>query len=200
MARQYLPPRPLWNRAIHWAGFFGLSMVLIVTAAFLHFPDLIKGPLGVMAGLHVSSSMLLAALVAIWVYLEWQIKDSRIHGELSLSRSVFKGAWRQLVFYSLPKREPAEFMRLNPLQVILYHLWAVIFLFLLLSGFALWSPESVTGRGVTNLLGGPQPVVGLHVALAAAFLGALIIHIYIAVLDALVTKNGSMSSITLRRR
>lgn len=187
------------RRVIHWVGFVGIFLVSIITGAFMFNPTVeASPPMTTLIVLHTLSGIMMIALTMILVYLIFLSPAPR-RAELGLGRQTWWGAWVQLRYLTLPGRAPATFRLNDPIQTLVYLVWLAVFSALALSGIALWSPGSVIGEGLTGILGGGYAVRMGHVFTAAAFIAILIIHIYIAVLDATITKNGTFSSIISRR-
>lgn len=186
------------RRLIHWVGFLGLTVILLITGAGLYFPDAVGFlPRITNSFLHYISGVVISLLAAGWLYVVVIWGGEKEWKDLAVSRIVARGFGRQSLYYLSPRRPPAEFRYHNPVQAWLYYLMAVALFGLAATGLTMWSSDGVFGRAVENTFGATA-APGLHLIGAATFLGLVLIHIYIMVLDLLITKNRALSSITLR--
>jgi len=187
------------RRFIHWAGFLGLFLVLATTGAGLYFPEAIGFiPRITHSFLHYVSGVLISLIAAGWLYVVVLWGGEKEWKDLALSRNVARGFGKQTLYYLLPRQPPAEFRFHNPVQAWLYYLMAAALFILCATGLTLYSSDGVFGRAFENIFGAAA-APGFHLIAGATLLGLVLIHVYIMLLDILITKSQAFSSITSGR-
>ncbi len=187
------------RRFIHWAGFLGLFLVLAVTGSGLYHPETTGFlPRITLSFLHYISGVMISLIAAGWLYVVVLWGGEKEWKDLALSRNVARGFGKQTLYYLSPRRPPAEFRFHNPVQAWLYYLMAATLFMLAATGLTLFSSEGVFGRAFENIFGATA-APGFHLIAGATFLGLVLIHVYIMVLDIMITRSQAFSSITASR-
>lgn len=183
---------PLVERIWHWVQALCIVM-LIITGAILHMPELFPGWLE--WGVVVHNWFGWAAVAAFLVWLVYNLGTGRIKHYIPRKWEIPGGMITQAKFYGygIFKHEPhpyspSEENKFNPLQKIAYFKFQLIlFPLLLISGILYMYPE--TFEGVIHAIGGLAVLALIHLILAGLFTAFLIAHLYLATTGETVSEN-----------
>ena len=203
-----LEPVYVWDvivRICHWTVVF--TMVLLVfTGIDIARPFLDQGS-GKSAFTHgwvriVHFYAAMAFSLAVGARIIWMFSGPRVSGWRTFfpaSRRRQKGLVQTLLFYSALKSKPPDSIGHNPMAGLTYIFVFLMYILMVLSGFALYSVSSYTSymHGWSFLLPifhGPQGARWVHHVTMWLLLCFVIQHVFSAVLTSLAEKNGCVDS------
>lgn len=193
-------------RIIHWVNFFCI-LILSVTGYFIHNPFMTADQhpyiMGHMRHIHyitgvVFCGSVLARLLALFVlnnrFSSWRAIPNPFNKK---DRDTFIA---YIKFYTFLSKDTPHVIGHNPVAVVAYIVLFGLFLFQILSGFALWSQADPHGTmyALTGWLFGilsNQWVRWWHFMIMFLIAGFVINHIYSVILFDFKTKSGEISSI-----
>lgn len=155
--------------------------------------------------IHFIAGYVFAIGFAVRIY--WGFVGNKYSREL-LYLPVWRGKWwrdffEEVKYYLFLRREAPESIGHNPLaQTAMWFFNTLLALFMIVTGFALYSENLGLGSWADRwfgwaipLLGGPQEVRMLHIFGMWLFIVFVIIHIYMAVRADIMSKQSSLSTI-----
>ncbi len=195
-----------WTYRIdHWVRVLAL-VVLTVTGFYIHWPFLSGGEQGgflLMAWMrfaHFVSAYVLILGLVVRIYLAFRSTFDADWRDFGIVRNV-KNIPDVLLYYLFLKDTHKPYRRYNPLQALTYLFWALLIVFMALTGFALYR-GSVFGllqapdafEWVNALLGGRAYTRVWHFLAMWLFLIMIAIHIYMAASIGWVQRDHTLSS------
>ncbi|MDY6821355.1 MAG: Ni/Fe-hydrogenase, b-type cytochrome subunit [Deferribacterota bacterium] len=194
-------------RIAHWGIFFSI-IVLSFTGIYIHHPFInvagIEQPylMGWMRTIHYITGAIFMFFVLLRIY--WFIISGR-YGSLksfvsSIDKKHFKIFLDYVKYYAFLKKDPPHVIGHNPLAIVAYFILYILFIFQIITGFALWGLYDQNGLSY-ELFGWVFSVVNIqwirfyHFILMFFIAGFFINHIYSAVLFDFRTQSGEISAI-----
>jgi Ni/Fe-hydrogenase 1 B-type cytochrome subunit len=193
-------------RLIHWVIFFCI-LILSVTGYFIHNPFMTADHhpyiMGHMRHIHYITGVVFCGGVLCRILLLF-VRNNRFASWRGVpnpfnknDREIFLA---YLKFYSFMSKDTPHVLGHNPVAVLAYSLLYGLFLFQILSGFALWGQADPNGTmyALTGWIFGlmsNQWVRWFHFLIMFMIFGFIINHIYSVVLFDFKTKSGEISSI-----
>ena len=203
------PPKPIleWNWAYiadHWVRVAAM-IILILTGFYIHTPFIAGGPdstiMATMRFLHFVAAYAFIIGLVIRVYMaffsrfdaDW--KDFSIMGNLVNVPDI-------LLWYLFLKKEHKKYRRYNPMQAYAYLGVAVLIVLAAITGFAIYHGKIflvISSQGafgwVNHLLGSESYTRLVHIGLMWCFIVFMVIHVYLCVMNSLVKRDESFTSI-----
>ncbi|WML30963.1 Ni/Fe-hydrogenase, b-type cytochrome subunit [Neobacillus sp. OS1-32] len=202
----------VWNlpvRIFHWLNALAI-VVLMVTGIYIGKPFSSAGIpgdayysnlMGWMRYIHFFAAFLFTANLMYRLF--WSAIGNKFSRSNPFRLIFWKEVWETIKFYLFLKNKKPHYIGHNPLAQLSY--WIFIFFgswIMMLTGFSLYfepQPESFWAKlftWVPTVFGGSSYMVrSWHHLIAWAFMLFMIIHIYMAVRDDYLERNGTVSSI-----
>ncbi|WP_211233473.1 Ni/Fe-hydrogenase, b-type cytochrome subunit [Thermicanus aegyptius] len=137
-----------------------------------------------------------------WLFrLYWILWGNRYSVANPLKKSFWTGLYETLKFYLFLKNKKPHYLGHNPMAQLTYWLLGVASLVMVLTGFYMFfepQPESFLGSlfaWVPYLFGNSFLIRSWHHLVAWFFMIFLIAHVYLAIREDYLSRNGTMSSI-----
>lgn len=166
-------------RILHWtaAVFIGL---LIITGLYISNPLSFTffSTMDTARKLHFISMYFLITVTFIRVYYACSNRDYR---EIFFRFRDFKQLPGVVKYYLFLSNSLPGKGRYNPGQKALYNGWSLLILLQAVTGFMMYSPETLTKY--SHLLGGPLMVRQIHSLMTWIFVVTIIVHVYFAFLS-----------------
>ncbi|MFG1296235.1 Ni/Fe-hydrogenase, b-type cytochrome subunit [Xanthobacter variabilis] len=204
----YEAPVRLW----HWVNALCI-VVLCVTGYFIGspFPTLSGEPsshylMGTIRFVHFSAGYILA--VAFIGRVLWAFVGNKYSRELFTfpiwKKSFWRGFFTEIQWYAFLKPRPLKFVGHNPLaQMFLFLVMVLGTIFMIVTGFALYSEGTGLGSWQNNmfgwvipLLGGSMQVHTLHHIGMWVIILFVIIHVYSVIREDIMSRQTMVSAIT----
>ncbi|MCB1772780.1 MAG: Ni/Fe-hydrogenase, b-type cytochrome subunit [Gammaproteobacteria bacterium] len=203
----YEAPLRLW----HWVNAFSI-IVLAITGYFIASPlPTVPGEasdnflMGYIRFAHFAAGYILAVAFLFRIY--WAFMGNHHARQLFLpslfNKGFWDGVWHEIKWYAFAAKEPRKYEGHNPLAVLVMHflfLWLLIFM--IVTGFALYGEG--TGMGswqyewfsawVIPLMGQSQDVHTWHHLVMWAIVCFIIVHIYVAVREDIMSRQSLIST------
>jgi Ni/Fe-hydrogenase 1 B-type cytochrome subunit len=203
----YEAPLRLW----HWINALSITL-LAITGYFIASPlPSVPGEasdnflMGYIRFAHFSAGYVLAIGFLFRIY--WAFMGNHHARQLFMpplfSRDFWDGVWHEIKWYAFAVREPRKYVGHNPLAVLVMHflfLWMLVFM--IVTGFALYGEG--TGMGswqyewfsswVIPLMGQSQDVHTWHHLVMWAIVCFIIIHIYVAIREDIMSRQSLIST------
>lgn len=203
----YEAPLRLW----HWISALAI-ILLAVTGYFIASPPpTLPGEasdhflMGYIRFTHFSAGYVLGVGLLFRIY--WAVVGNRHARELFLppvfSRAYWGGVWHEIKWYAFMVKEPRKYIGHNPLAILAMHvlfLWSLVFM--VITGFALYGEG--TGMDswqfqwfsswVIPLFGQSQDVHTWHHLVMWAMLCFVIIHVYLAIREDIMSRQSIVST------
>ena len=203
----YEAPLRIW----HWVNALAI-MVLCVTGYFIGSPlPSLSGEayehylMGYIRFVHFAAGYILAVGFLFRIY--WGIMGNHHARQLFapplFSGDFWSGVWHEIKWYLFLVKEPRKYIGHNPLAVLVMHflfLWMLVFM--IVTGFALYGEG--TGMGtwqfewfsswVIPLMGQSQDVHTWHHLVMWALVCFIIIHIYVAIREDIMSRQSIVST------
>lgn len=195
-------------RITHWVNVFSI-IILSITGYYIHNPfidthDTFQPPyiMGYVRYVHYLVGIIFAVSIIVRSY--WLFVGNRFSSFGYLARSFNKDGRKVLFswlkFYLFLEKNPIHKLGHNPVALLAYIALFFLFIFQVISGFALWAqanPDS-TLYALTGWIfsfGGNQWIRFTHHLVMFLIWGFFINHIYSAVVSDFKTQSGEISSI-----
>ncbi|MFG1403448.1 Ni/Fe-hydrogenase, b-type cytochrome subunit [Xanthobacter sediminis] len=204
----YEAPVRLW----HWVN--ALCIVVLCVTGYLiasPFPTLSGQPsdhylMGTIRFIHFSAGYIFA--VAFIGRILWAFAGNTYSRELFTlplwKKSFWRGLFAEMAWYAFLKPRPMKFMGHNPLaQTFLFLVMVLGTIFMIFTGFALYSEGTGLGSWQSNLFGWVIPLLGgsmqvhtLHHIGMWAIILFVIIHVYTVIREDIMSRQTMISAIT----
>lgn len=203
----YEAPLRLW----HWVNALCIT-VLAITGYFIASPlPSVPGEasesflMGYIRFAHFSAGYVLAIAFLFRIY--WAFMGNHHARQLFmpslLSRDFWDGVWHEVKWYAFAVKEPRKYTGHNPLAIVVMHfLFVWMLIFMIVTGFALYGEG--TGMGswqyewfsawVIPLMGQSQDVHTWHHLIMWAIVCFVIIHVYVAVREDIMSRQSLIST------
>lgn len=175
---QFIQTQPIWVRVFHWGFAFSLTGILL-TALELHKPaSFLALNFGDVLMVHLIFNWFALGFVAI------RLVDALIRRDRSL---ILKSQElmiipKLLAYYFFLRSSPPPKRKYNPLQIILYASWILLFLVASLLGSTLyWQGKYLIW--VWRLMGGGQVIRWIAYVATIYFLATIPLHIYLSLTE-----------------
>lgn len=205
MKTQYEYRWSISYRVDHWLRVIAIA-VLTFTGFYIHWPFLSVSAeggfalMGWMRFAHFVSAYLLVLGLVVRVYLAFRSTFDADWRDFGLVRNI-KNVPDILLYYLFVKDTHQPYRRYNPLQALTYLFWAVLIVFMALTGFALYhgtvfglikGPDAF--EWVDTLLGGRSYTRVWHFLGMWLFLITIANHVYMAVSGAWIQRDHGFRS------
>ncbi|MDJ0740099.1 MAG: Ni/Fe-hydrogenase, b-type cytochrome subunit [Gammaproteobacteria bacterium] len=203
----YEAPLRLW----HWIN--ALAIVVLIVTGYLIASPLPSVPgeasdsflMGYIRFVHFAAGYVLAIAFLFRIY--WAFMGNHHARQLFtpplFNRDWWGGVWHEIKWYAFAAKEPRKYEGHNPLAVLVMHflfLWMLVFM--IVTGFALYGEG--TGMGtwqyewfsswVIPLMGQSQDVHTWHHLVMWAFVCFMIIHVYVAIREDIMSRQSLIST------
>jgi len=203
------PPKPIreWNNAYiadHWIRVAAMA-ILIFTGFFIHWPFIAGGPgssiMATMRFLHFAAGYAFLIGLVIRVYMAFNSRFDADWRDFSITGNVVNVP-DILMWYLFLKKDHKKYRKYNPLQAYAYLGVAVLVILSAVTGFAIYHGNIfllISSQGafgwVNQLLGGESYTRIAHILIMWCFIIFLVIHVYLSIMNSLVKKDKSFTSI-----
>jgi Ni/Fe-hydrogenase 1 B-type cytochrome subunit len=195
-----------WNLAFridHWVRVIAIG-ILIFTGLYIHWPFMSGGPgsflMAWMRFFHFLSAYALALGLVVRVYLAFNSRFSSDWKDFGLLKNL-AGVPDMLGYYLFLKGSHKDYGRYNPLQALAYLFVALMIIFTILTGAALYKGRAFgiintteSFRWVSNMLGGESYVRIWHILSMWVFIIFILVHFYLSLLITVTNKDRSFTS------
>ena len=203
----YEAPLRLW----HWINALSITL-LAITGYFIASPlPSVPGEasdhflMGYIRFAHFSAGYILAIGFLFRIY--WAFMGNHHARQLFMpplfSRDFWAGVWHEVKWYAFMVKEPRKYIGPNPLAVLVLHFLCVwMWVLMIVTGFALYGEG--TGMGswqyewfsswVIPLMGQSQDVHTWHHLVMWAIVCFVIIHIYVAIREDIMSRQSLIST------
>lgn len=203
----YQAPLRIW----HWINALAI-VVLCITGYFIGSPlPSLSGEasshflMGYIRFAHFSSGYIL--IVGFLFRLYWVFAGNRHAREIFLPpfhrASFWRGVWHEIRWYAFSVSAPKKYVGHNPLAVVIMHvlfLWTMIAM--MLTGLALYGEGTGSGSWqfewfsswLIPLMGQSQTVHTVHHLLMWAMICFIIIHVYVAIREDIMSRQSMIST------
>lgn len=205
-------PKPLkpileWNKAYiadHWVRVVAM-FVLIITGIFIHTPFISGGPdssiMSTMRFFHFVAAYTFIIGLVIRVYMAFNSRFDADWRDFGIMRNLVNVP-DILMWYLFLMPEHKKYRRYNPLQAYAYLGVAVLIILAAITGFAIYHGkillliDSQAAFGWLNhLVGGESYMRLIHIGIMWCFIVFMVIHVYLCVMNSLVKRDESFTSI-----
>jgi len=203
------PPKPIheWNWAYiadHWVRVAAM-FILILTGIFIHTPFITGGPnssiMSTMRFLHFVAAYTFIIGLVIRVYMAFFSKFDADWRDFGIMRNLVNVP-DILMWYLFILKDHKKYRRYNPMQAYAYLGVAVLMILAAISGFAIYHGKIfmlIQAPGpfvwLNNLIGGEVNMRLIHIGIMWCFIVFLIIHVYLCIMNSLVKRDESFTSI-----
>lgn len=175
--QELIEVQPASIRVFHWLNFFLISL-LIITGYYLHAPGWFEVKMKTIKLWHFVAAYLLVANYVVSIY--YYIYKKYYHSIIFKVRDIKH--LPSFIKYAFFLEESHPFYgKYNPGQKIIYSLWVFLNLFMIITGFALYSPGGLDF--LTFFLGELSQIRLLHFLGTLLFSLTIPIHIYFALTE-----------------
>lgn len=191
-------------RLDHWA--IALSIfALAFTGFYIHWPFIAGGPnstiMGWMRFVHFVSMYVLVVAFVVRIYLAFNSRFDADWRDFGIIRNI-KGIPDALKYYLFISPTHPEYRKYNPLQALAYLLWGLSFIWMALTGFALYHGrffglfDSYQGFiWMNNFLGGEAHTRLWHFGTMWFIIIVFAIHKYLGIRQTLLDGDHTFQSI-----
>lgn len=201
----YEVPIRLW----HWINAASI-LVLAVTGYFIGSPlPSIGGEasehflMGYIRFTHFAAAYIFAIGLLVRIY--WAIVGNEHSREIFLpplfKKEWWAGMWFHIRWYGFLEQEPKKYLGHNPLALLVMFIYILMSIFMLLTGFALYSEGTGLGSWQSDLFGWVIPVLGssqdVHTWHHLGMWGIVVfifVHMYIAIREDIMARTTMIST------
>jgi len=208
VARERIYVWQLPVRVVHWVLFFAI-LILSVTGFYISHPFIsVPGPakdyfvMGTIRAIHLYTAIVFSMAVLFRVY--WFFagnRYARLTDFIPLTRQRRRGLWRTFLYYCFLKPYPEVYVGHDALAASTYGFIFLIYLLLIASGLALYTPISSHSSPfqifdfLVPFFGGLQIARLIHhISMYVIFI-FVVIHIYSVILWSIIAETGEIDSI-----
>ncbi len=188
----------------HWIRVIAIA-VLVFTGIYIHTPFIAGGPdstiMASMRFFHFLCAYALILGLVIRIYMAFRSTFDADWKDFSIAENL-KNVPDILSYYLFIKGSHKHYRRYNPLQALAYLFTALVIIFTVLTGGALYHgrlfwilPCPDTFRWVSSILGGESYTRIWHILAMWYFIVFVLIHMYLAISISLINKDRTFTSI-----
>ncbi len=188
----------------HWIRVIAIA-VLVFTGIYIHTPFIAGGPdstiMASMRFFHFLCAYALILGLVIRIYMAFKSTFDADWRDFSITGNL-KNVPDILSYYLFIKGSHKDYRRYNPLQALAYLVTALVIIFTILTGGALYHgklfgiltcPDSF--RWVSSILGGESYTRIWHILAMWYFIVFVLIHMYLAISISMINKDRTFTSI-----
>ncbi|MBQ9021853.1 MAG: cytochrome b/b6 domain-containing protein [Eggerthellaceae bacterium] len=188
----YREAHPLPFIIFHYIN-LGAFLTLVISGIFIHFPYL-PNVMGMARGAHITAGIVLIINLIIRIFLALFVDTATSPGTRQKEKEI--KAWlpqlenrHQFIpwikYYLFIKKDHPLTAKFNPLQKFAYMFLPFSFIFMAITGFAMWGPTMnwIVCETFTNLVGGLMNVRIIHYFMMFVNVIFLIIHLYMVITE-----------------
>ncbi len=188
----------------HWVRVIAIA-VLVFTGIYIHTPFIAGGPdstiMASMRFFHFVAAYALILGLVIRIYMAFKSTFDADWRDFSITENL-KNVPDILSYYLFIKGSHKDYRRYNPLQALAYLFTALVIIFTILTGGALYHgklfwilscPDSF--RWVSSILGGESYTRIWHILAMWYFIVFVLIHMYLAISISVINKDRTFTSI-----
>jgi Ni/Fe-hydrogenase 1 B-type cytochrome subunit len=194
----------LGYRLDHWIRVIAIA-VLVFTGIYIHTPFIAGGPdstiMASMRFFHFLSAYALILGLVIRIYMAFKSTFDADWKDFSITENL-KNVPDILSYYLFIKGSHKDYRRYNPLQALAYLVTALVIIFTVLTGGALYHGKLFgiltcpgSFRWVSTMLGGESYTRIWHILAMWYFIIFVLIHMYLAISISLINKDRTFTSI-----
>jgi Ni/Fe-hydrogenase 1 B-type cytochrome subunit len=188
----------------HWIRVIAIA-VLVFTGIYIHTPFIAGGPdstiMASMRFFHFLSAYALILGLVIRIYMAFKSTFDADWKDFSITENL-KNVPDILSYYLFIKGSHKDYRRYNPLQALAYLVTALVIIFTVLTGGALYHGKLFgiltcpgSFRWVSTMLGGESYTRIWHILAMWYFIIFVLIHMYLAISISLINKDRTFTSI-----